>query len=242
MRLEIEVGAIGDAHQLVPLPLFLFTLRKKAILNVDGAFRVMRQLFFGLFVEPQVRVRDTDRLKPLMTGIDPFLMRLFVLAGFDEVFHLHLFKLAGTKDEVAGRDFIAKRLANLRDPERQLAPAGIQHVEKVYEDALRGFGPKIDQRFRIVFRRRPYVRAKHQVEWTDSGPVNFPTIWTRNIVEKFPSNDNDFHAECRNLLQPILFQLVGSKSALAFTTVNQRIAESVFVTGILPDQTIQNDR
>jgi hypothetical protein len=31
-------------------------------------------------------------------------------------------------------------------PKRKFAPAGVQHVEKVYEDALRGFGTQINQR------------------------------------------------------------------------------------------------
>src|SRR5256885_5751105 len=110
MRSEIEVGAICDAHQLVPLPLFLFTLRKKAILNIDRALRVMRKFFLWLLVEPQVRVRDANVLKPLMTGLDPFLVRGFVFAWFDEIFHLHLLELARAKDKIAGRDFVAKRL------------------------------------------------------------------------------------------------------------------------------------
>ena len=74
-----------------------------------------------------------------MTGIDPFLMCLFVLARSHKVFHFHLLELARTKNEIAGRDFVAKRFPDLRDAERQFSPAGVQDVEKVYEDALRGF-------------------------------------------------------------------------------------------------------
>src|SRR5437764_15340880 len=145
MRLEIKVGAISNAHQFVPLPFIVFALREKAILNVDRAFCVMREFCLWLLVEPQVRVRDADVLKPLITGIDPFLMRRFVFAWSDEVFHLHLLELTCAKDKIAGRDFVAKRLAHLRYTKRELAPAGDEYVEKIYEDALRGFRTEIDK-------------------------------------------------------------------------------------------------
>src|SRR5437588_730132 len=115
MSFEIEVRAIRDAHQLVPLTLILFTLWKETILNIDGALGIVRQFFLRLFVKPQVLWRDADVLEPLIARVDPFLMRGFVFAGFDEVFHLHLFEFASAKDEVAGRDFVAKRLPDLRD-------------------------------------------------------------------------------------------------------------------------------
>ncbi len=108
MRLEVEVGSIGDAHQFVPLTLSLFTFRKEAILNIDSALCIMREFFFRLFVQPQVFFRDSNVLKPLMTRVDPFLMSLFVLARSHKVFHLHLLKFARAKNEITGRDFVAK--------------------------------------------------------------------------------------------------------------------------------------
>ena len=164
MRTQIEVGAIGNAHQLVPLPLLLFALRKEAILNIHGALGVMRQLFLRLFVKAQVAGRDADIEKPLPARIDPFLVRLFIFAGPDEIFHLHLLELARAKDEIAGGDLVAKRFADLRHTEGQFTPAGIQHVEKVYKDALRGFGTQIDERIGVILCRSADVRAKHQIE------------------------------------------------------------------------------
>src|SRR5437660_1434126 len=178
MRLEIEVGAIGNAHQLVPMTFFLFTFGEEAILNIDGALSIVRQLFFRLFVQAQVLFRDANALKPLMTSIDPFLMCLFVLARSHKVFHLHLLELARTKNEIAGRDFVAKRFADLRDAKRKLAPAGVQDVEKVYEDALRGFRTKIDERLRIVFCCRADVGDKHEIESAYFSPVRFSASGT----------------------------------------------------------------
>src|SRR5229473_4502923 len=110
-------------------------------------------------------------------------MRLFVFARAHEVFHLHLFELAGAKYKVAGRDFVAKRFADLRHAERQLAAAGIQHVEKVYEDPLRSFGPQIDERVRIIFRRGADMRAKHEIKGSRFGEALRTTIAALAIVE-----------------------------------------------------------
>src|SRR5438105_15291346 len=171
MRLEIEVGAIRDAHQLVPMTFFLFTFGEEAILNIDGALGIVRQLFFRLFVQAQVFFRDANALKPLMTSIDPFLMCLFVLARSHKVFHFHLLELARAENEIAGRDFVAKRFADLRNAKRKLAPAGVQVVEKAYEYALGGSGTEIDERRRIVFCCRADVGAKHGLESRYLGPV-----------------------------------------------------------------------
>src|SRR6267142_2010331 len=141
-------------------------------------------------------------------------MRLFVFAGAHEVFHLHLFELAGAKDEVAGRDFIAKRFADLRHAERQLAPAGIQNVEKVYEDALRSFGTKIDERVRVVFRRRADVRAEHEIEWTHTGPIRLAAVGALHLppFEKTPPSNQNVPTKLSRLQLTIRFpKFVSSK-------------------------------
>src|SRR5438876_10615816 len=99
-----------------------------------------------------------------MAGINPLLMRFLVVSGSDELFHLHLFKFARPKNEVAGRDLIAKRLANLSDAKGKLAPAGSQHIQKIDEYPLGRFRTKINKRRRIVFGGRADMRLKHQVE------------------------------------------------------------------------------
>src|SRR5882672_1657504 len=137
MRPQIEIGAVGYSHQLVPLPLLLLALGEETILNVYRALGVVGQLLFWLFIQTQIVCRDAETGEPVVAGINPFLMRPLVFAGTDEVFHLHLLELARAENEVAGSDFVAKRFANLRDAERKFAPAGRQHVEKINEDALR---------------------------------------------------------------------------------------------------------
>src|SRR5207247_901631 len=80
----------------------------------------------------------------------------------DEELDLHLLELARAEDEVAGRDLVAKGLADLRDAERQLAPRGLQHVVEVDEDALRRLGPEV--RKGGVLLHRSHERREHQVE------------------------------------------------------------------------------
>jgi hypothetical protein len=49
-----------------------------------------------------------------------------------------LFELAHAKREVAGRDLVAERLADLRDAERRLLAGALVDVLEVDEDALSG--------------------------------------------------------------------------------------------------------
>src|SRR5574341_885298 len=129
----------------------------------------------------------------------------FVFAGFDEVLHLHLFELARAKDEVTGRHFVAKRFADLRDPEGQLAAAGVQHVEEVNEDALRGFGTKIDERLWIIFRGCTDMCAKHEIERARLSEI------CRTATRTLPT-----------------FKFVRTPAAMTFATIYQRIAERIY--------------
>ena len=67
------------------------------------------------------------------------------LGGRHEELDLHLLELARAEDEVAGRDLVAERLADLRDAERRLLARELQHVLEVDEDALRGLGAQEDR-------------------------------------------------------------------------------------------------
>ncbi len=116
MRAQIEVGAVRDAFELAPVG----TLEAEAVFDVDGALRIVRELLFGMLVVAQVLRLHTEVEVPLGARVDPVLLPCLVGAGFDEELHLHLFELARTEDEVAGRDFVAEALAGVRDAERRL--------------------------------------------------------------------------------------------------------------------------
>ena len=58
-----------------------------------------------------------------MRSLQPVLVPLLRLVGRDEELHLHLLELERAEDEVARRDLVAERLADLGDAERRLACA-----------------------------------------------------------------------------------------------------------------------
>jgi hypothetical protein len=65
---------------------------------------------------------------------------LVVGCRLHEELQLHLLELARPEDEVPGRDLVAERLADLRDPERHLLARRLLDVEEVHVRALRGLG------------------------------------------------------------------------------------------------------
>src|SRR6516164_5086064 len=90
-------------------------------------------------------------------------MPVFIAAGHDKEFDLHLFEFPDTEDEILGCDFIAISLPDLRDPEWKLPVRGIEDILKVDENALRRFGPKIS--LVLVVLDRTDGGLEHQIEW-----------------------------------------------------------------------------
>ena len=90
--------------------------------------------------------------------------RLDNFIRLDEKFQLHLLKLARAKSEVARRDLVAKRLADLRDAERHFLPRRFQNIFELRENRLRGFGAKISD---VVFALNWSDKCfEHQIERT----------------------------------------------------------------------------
>ena len=61
----------------------------------------------------------------------------------DEIFNLHLLKLAATEDKITRRNFITKCLTLLSDTKRQIRIKTIDDVFEISEDALGGFRAKV---------------------------------------------------------------------------------------------------
>src|SRR5438067_10659579 len=141
-----RLAAVGDTFQLTPA-----LAERKAVLDVHGAFRVVRQLVSWVFVTPQILGLDAKLDVPAFTLVNPVVEPLFVCPWFDEVFELHLLELERPEDEVTGRNLVAKRLSDLRNAERQLSAHGIRHVDEVHKDALRGFWRQIGDVFFVCY-------------------------------------------------------------------------------------------
>src|SRR5262249_11863154 len=108
---EVEVTAVGDPLELGPAD-------REQVLDVAGARRVVAQLVGVVGAQLEVVGAYAELDVPVKALLEPVLEPLLSLGGRDEVLHLHLLELARTEDEVAGRDLVAKRLADLRDSKR----------------------------------------------------------------------------------------------------------------------------
>ncbi len=156
---------------------------------------------------------------------DPVLVPLRGLVRRDEELHLHLLELAHPEEEVARRDLVAERLADLRDPERRLAARELEDVLEVDEDPLRRLGAEVRRRARVL--HRPDLRLEHEVELARLGEV---------AVGAFAGALARLAAALR-VLEP-----VGAEAELAGAAVDERVAEAGDVAGRLPDARVEDHR
>src|SRR3712207_3456461 len=217
VRRQVEVGAVRDALELTPLR----ALEAEAVLDVDGALRVVRQLLLRVLEVPQVVRRDPEVGVPAGALVDPVLVPLLVAARLDEELHLHLLELAGAEDEVARRDLVAEGLADLADAERRLLPRGAHDVGEVDEDALRGLRAQVVQP-RLVLDGAE-VGLEHHVEVARLGPLaGHAAVRAGDLGQA--------------LRQPTLLRLegllevVGPEALVAVLALRQRVGEHADVT------------
>ena len=134
---QVVVGAVGDAFELVPAP-------REQELHVARPHRVVRQLVLVVRPQPQHALGDPQVAVPGQPLGAPVLVPARSLVRRHEVLHLHLLELAGAEHEVAGRDLVAERLADLGDAERRPLARGLQDVLEVGEHALGRLRPQVD--------------------------------------------------------------------------------------------------
>src|SRR5262249_51222283 len=162
---------------------------------------------------------------PVEALVDPVAVPALRVRGRDEVLHLHLLELAHAEEEVPGCDLVPERLADLRDPEGRAPPRELQDVLEVDEDALRGLGPEVRKRGRVL--ERADVRLEHQVELTRFGEVALLPL--ARVLARL--------AAALGVLE-----LVRAEAQLARAAVDERIAEALDVAGRLPDARVQDHR
>ena len=125
-----------------------------------------------------------------------------------KIFQFHLLEFARAKNVITRVDLVAKRLADLRDAERQFFARSVEHVFELLKNRLRRFRAEIGKR-RFVFARAE-MGAKHEVKRTRLGQI--------------------FAAAIRTLLNAVFIrQLIGPESGFAGATVHHRITERVFM-------------
>ena len=227
---QVVVGAVGDALELAPLA----ALEAEAVFQVDGALGVVRELLLGVLVLAQVLRVDAEVDVPGLAVVDPVLVPFLIGAGFAEKLEFHLLELAGTEDEVAGRDLVAEGLADLADAERRLLARGVHDVRVVDEDALGGFGAQVVQAGLVVDGAQ--VGLEQAGEGAGLGPLAaHATVRARDVGG---GQGGLFDA----LLFGELFdELILAGALVAVEALDERVGEGLDVTGGDPHFAREND-
>ena len=221
---EVVVSTVRDAPKLAPA-------KREQELDVGGSLRVEAKLLGSMVAKTHLVLLDAEGKEPVAAERAPVLEPLKVGAGLAEELKLHLFELAGTEREVAGRDLVAEALADLADTEGNLLAARALNVFEVYKDTLSGLGAKINGVLRIL--GNALEGLEHQVELTNIGEVVLTAGRARNVVVL----DERLHlllGKCINRLRKrdallrrkILDQLVRAEALVALLAVHQRIGKS----------------
>ena len=150
--------------------------------------------------------------------VDPVAVPLVRLVRRDEELHLHLLELERAEDEVARRDLVAERLADLRDPERRLAARELGDVLEVDEDPLRRLGAEVDALPRLL--DGPDARLEHEVELARLGEVAVGGL-ARALAGLSAAL--------------LVVEVVGAEALLAGPAVDERVGEASDVARGLPD-------
>ncbi|EOD65990.1 putative transcriptional regulator [Amycolatopsis vancoresmycina DSM 44592] len=232
VRRQVEVGAVRDALELAPL---LTGVEREPVLDVDGALRVVRELFLRVLVVAQVVGLDAEVRVPLRALVDPVLVPALVLARLDEELHLHLLELARPEDEVARRDLVAEGLADLADAERRLLPRRRLDVGEVHEDALRGLRAEVVQA--LFGLHRAEVGLQHHVEVPRRG-----VLAARAAVRARHLGQVVLAGLLAGARRELLGELVGAEALVARQALDQRVGEHVDVPGRDPDLPRQDHR
>ena len=212
MAQQVEVGAVGDALELVPAP-------REQELDVGGGPRVVAQLV--ALVDPQTQLvgGHAEIQVPVAAHAAPVLEPFLGVVGGHEELELHLLELAGPEHEVARGDLVAKRLADLGDAERRPLAAGVEHVGEVGEHALGGLGPQVDLGGRLG--DGSGMGLEHEVELAGLGEgVSGAAVRAGTGV----------------------VELVLAVAGAAFPAVDQRVGEACEVARRLPHGRRRQDR
>ena len=114
MALEVVVRAVGNAPKLAPVG------EREGVFDVGRGAGVERKLRRLVVAQTQMLFLDAETQQPVLAVVLPVGEPFKVRAGLAEELALHLLKLARAEREVARRDLVAERLADLADAEREL--------------------------------------------------------------------------------------------------------------------------
>jgi hypothetical protein len=218
MSAQVEIAPVVDALDLLPA-------EGKLVLDVEGRAGVVGELVGTVLVPLQPRRVEAEGAVPIHPPLPPALEPFRVGTRLHEELHLHLLELARPEDEVARRNLVTERLADLCDAERNLLAAALQHVQVVDVNALRRLGAEIhDGRLLLD---RTHERLEHEIEE--------PRLGQRPPAAAHGALGVGL---ARRSLDP---RVVGPEAVLAVLAVHQRIREARYVPRRLPHPRMHQD-
>ncbi|GIV36493.1 MAG: hypothetical protein KatS3mg032_0872 [Cyclobacteriaceae bacterium] len=158
----------------------------KVKLNIAGSVGIVGQV--KVVVKTVVLRAQPQGQVPFQAEFFPVFIPFHFFSGPYKKLHFHLFKLAHTKNKLAGHNFIAESLARLGNAKRYFHSAGFLNVKEVNENTLSGFGPQINFT-RFIGQRADFGR-EHQVKLAHVGPVARARFGVGNfqICNKLPES------------------------------------------------------
>ena len=214
MPTEIKIGPVMNTLNFRPA-------EGEFIFDIPGFLSVMSQLSFTVLAETDFICFDTNSVT---VKFDPFRFPVghfaIISTRFNEILHFHLLKFSGTKDEVAGYDFITESLADLGDPEWYFQAHGALREQVIDVDALGRFRSQVG--FRTRFFHRANHGFKHQIELPWFG--------------HFASCAAGWTFDCRPVNIGILFgKFIGPVTGFALFAIHHGIVELRHMAGGLPN-------
>src|SRR5437879_8700720 len=182
----------------------------------------MGPLVLRVLAEAKELGGDTERTVPTHALLLPLLEDARSVGGAAEVLHLHLLELAGSEDEVPGRDLVPEGLADLRDAEGQPLPGRLLHVLEVHIDGLRRLGTEPGDR-RVLLHRSD-EGLEHQVEAPRIGELALAAVRAGDGREVEPLRPPGVHERVA------IRQVVDAKALAAIAAIDERFDEDLEVS------------
>src|SRR3989338_1182812 len=112
---KIKITAIGNSFQFEKSAF----IQSETVFNIRSGAGIMRKLVFGMVAKTYVFLPDSKRQKPVHPHLPDIAEILIGFFRTTKEFKIHLLKFPCSKQKISRRNFITKRLANLRNAKRQ---------------------------------------------------------------------------------------------------------------------------
>ena len=202
----------------------LLPAEREAVLNVNGALRVMGELISRMLARAEPLWRNAVRLVPLKPAWKPLIKSGGrTLLWSHEHLQLHLLKLAHAEDEVPWADLVTEGLPDLRNTEWNLLPCSIANILVLNICTLCRLWAQVDDRG--IFLHWAHEGLEHQVEATRCGQTPLAVG-----ADEAELRDNVRFGKLQRGESVCPWEFVEAVATLAGGALNERIAERADVS------------